>query len=94
MEHLNRFVGGVQVVIFAVFTVASVIATYLLPSDSSRTLAILLLGGAALFPVEYRRAIVEEGSQEGSQKHYIWMPYLLIGFCELAIIIFDRFKNK
>jgi hypothetical protein len=56
------------------------------PAGWAKMGLIFFLAIVLLFPARYRWV-------GDKQKKWIRIPYLFVGFCELAIVVFDRFKT-
>lgn len=78
-------VSAAQVAALLFLAASAWIARSFLSSDELRAFVVLVLGAWLLFPVRYRW-------EKDPQKRYIRIPFVFVGFCELAIVIFDRFK--
>lgn len=72
----------------AVFAPAALawLATEFLPEGRVRVMAIMTFGAWLLWPIRYRAMKHDE------RIYWIYVPYLFAGFCELAVVIFDRYK--
>jgi len=51
-----------------------------------KTIGVLIIATWLLWPVKYR-------FEDKPKERWIRIPYLFAGFCELAVVIFDRFKG-
>jgi len=51
-------------------------------SELTRLVVFAALAATLIWPVKYRK----------TEAGMIRIPYLFVGFCELAIIVFDRYK--
>lgn len=58
----------------------------ILPDRELRMFTVLTLSAWCLLPVRYRQV----GS--GNESHWIRIPYLVVGLCELANVVFDRIR--
>ncbi len=78
----------------AALTVVGLVYKEYLP-DHDKAAAALVLGVIILFPVIYRTTggvTVETVTKSETPSHWIWIPFIFVGFCELATVVFDRFK--
>ncbi len=60
-----------------------ILDNFLLISDQDRLLAFLISFAIIMYPIKYRK----------NEGRWVKIPYIFVGFCELAIVIFDRFKK-
>lgn len=85
-ENVRLFIIAlVEVIAVTALTIIAWMFSEFLSSEFSRIFVVLTLGVVILWPVRYRFEKEPEG-------RWIRIPFLLAGFCELAIVVFDRFK--
>src|SRR5215510_10793545 len=82
-ENIGTLVNAiVQLIAAAVLVVIAYMFNDFFSTEFSRIFVVLILGAFMLWPVRYRK--IGEG--------WVRIPFPLAGFCELAIVVFDRFK--
>ena len=50
------------------------------------------LGLLIFWPVKYRKVYKPEEEKKYELDHWVRIPFIFAGFCELAVVVFDRFK--